>query len=242
MGFFSSIVDFVKSVVSSIVTAIANLFKGVFGSSKLASLALAAFVLACVILQPQLLAALLESPWMFLIEHPIYAAMLSSAITTAASAYCPALGRMLGYVFGVISFIATGINVYNWYTGGELFAKNYAAAAIGMYLDVDMVVLISVFEFATVYSMTNFALALADGPDSPYLKGFLDGFFVIPEKIADAADGAIESATSSLLSLLMWCGLGYVGYKVVTKDDTKVVVQNAQEPQNGAYLRYQASN
>lgn len=219
MGIFSSIVSFVKNVVKAIVNAIASIINGIFGSPLVAALAM--FVIAFILTGPGAFALLLENPILFLAQYPILAAATCNLITAVATAIDPQFGRVVGYVMGIVSFVLIGMNTYTFLTEGTFTGAQLATCFLGSALNVSSQTLLATFTFLTAFSWMSFVTNLAAGENSPYVTGFVDGLFAVPEAAASVADAAVDGvlgAASGALSWLLIAAGVYVGYKVLSGD------------------------
>lgn len=227
MGFLSSIIDFVKGVVKSILNSIAKFMNAVFGSPIVAALAM--FVIGFCLVGPASFSEFLSNPLLYIspIAAPIMFALTANVIITIVTAICPDLGKALGYVIGIISFVMTGFSLYALATKGSFAGAAVFATAFSTYLPaLTIMELESIFLMVTVLSWTTLITSLASGVDdegnfiSPYAQGYVDGYFAVPEVVAEVADSALESVFSNLLP---WVLVGFGAWYVLTKSKPAVV-------------------
>lgn len=220
MGFFSKAIGFIKKLIKSILGAIAKLFNDIFGSPLVAALAM--FVVGFMLMGPMAFQTLLTNPVAFLSQCMSLTLFVATSLViggalAAISAVCPGLGKALGFVFGLLSFIMIGLQVLT------MFYPNIANVLL-----VQQVLGVGAYEFSMLAEYISLAggvgtvmtlAALAEGvdangdPKSAYLGGLIDGFLTIPEVVADAADSVVSSASSSLASLAAWAIGGYFAWQ-----------------------------
>lgn len=237
MGFFSDIVDFVKGAISGIMSAIASLVNGAFGSPLV--FALCIFVVSFMIMTPLMFEMMMSSPMLFLTEHVILSGMIAGALVTVVSAVCPDLGRVLGFAFGVISFIQLGFSMYALYTGLGQSGVTLAATYFGTFFEEAsrealVAQMATWFTFIGVTSVVALIGGLSDGVNadgsfkSSYVSGYINGLFAIPTIIAAAAD----SATGGLWGYLALGALAYLA--VTSRPKGGVSVKVASSRRSGA--------
>lgn len=223
MGFFSSIVRFVKNIVKSILGAIAKFMNSVFGSPIIAALAMLLIAVICfcptfmLFVNNPLLILAPGSSWMM-------ASLIVNALVQVVTLICPSLGRALGYAFGIFSFITAGFNIYALVTEGTWSGLTVLSSLASGLIDVSESVCMQYLLYATALSWTLLMTSLADGvdengnPKGEFAKAFVDGFFVIPEVVADVADTAVDSITSSIWGwALAAVGVYYVATRPASK-------------------------
>lgn len=235
MGFFSSVVRFVKKVVSAVLGAIAGFMNSVFGSPIVAALVL--FVVSWWFAGPAAFTMLWANPVVYItssLQGFVFTMMLGNLITTLATAISPKLGKIMGYAVGMISLFMTGMDVYSFMTSGVWNgAATFSALLAKVGVTTEALVLETMFKLASGYAFVSLATSLAAGTNSdgsfksPYARGYVDGFFAPVEAVAGALDTGLSSAGSSLGKLLLWIGAGFLGYKAWTKPDSKVVIKRA---------------
>lgn len=234
MGFFSSIISFVKKVISSVLTAIAKLFNGVFGSPIVAALAM--FVVGFMVMGPAAFAAFASNPLLYLsqcltLTMFVGTNLVLGGIIGAISALCPDLGKVLGFAFGLISFFMGGFTIL------ELFRPDLAAQLASYAFSsltiagVDAAVMLGYLQTANAIGTAALLAGLMAGTNadgsfkSPIVDGYVDGVIFVPEIVADVADTVVEAATTSLSTLIGFGVLAWVGYKAFTAGPNRVVVE-----------------
>lgn len=241
MGLFSGIVKWVKKVIKSVLTAIAKLFNGIFGSPLIAALAM--FIVGFMVMGPAAFAAFASNPLLYLsqcltLTMMVGTSMVLGGIVGAISAICPDLGKVLGFAFGIISFMMTGFMILDFFN--PAFAAQLASYTISglstVGLNASMV--LGYMQTANAVGMAALVAGLMAGTNSDgsfkstYVDGYVDGTFFIPEKVAEVADDIVETATSSIWSLFGLAGAGFLAYKFFTagSNTTRVVLENGGAP------------
>lgn len=235
MGFFSSIVKFVKNIVRTVLGAIAKFMNSVFGSPVIAALAM--LVLAVCLIGPMAFAEFLANPVLLLTPGTgwLLASLIANVLIQVVTLVCPSLGRALGYAFGLLSFFIGGLNLYTMYSNGTWTGMSLLATWTSGIVDLTATDMYAIFAIASLTSWTALMAGLAEGvdaqgnPKNAFVQGYVDGFFAVPGVAGDIADAAVSSATDSFVGLLALAGACYVGYKVVTKPSNKSVLE-VQQP------------
>lgn len=248
MGFFSSIVNFVKSVVKAVFGFVAKFMNSVFGSPVVAALAM--LVLAICFIGPAAFMSFVSNPALLLVpgEGWILASLISNVLIQVLTLVCPSVGRAIGYAFGILSFIIGGMNIYSLYqTGGwsglsmlSTWTSGMGGLEIGGYtlLATDMY---AIFAIATITSWLALITAAAEGtdaqgnPKSAYARAFVDGFFAVPEVVADGADAATGALFGKASNTLLLIGAGLLGYAYLSSSKTKVGVTIPSAPAGESY-------
>lgn len=248
MGFFSSIVNFVKNVVKAVFGFVAKFMNSVFGSPVIAALAM--LVLAICFIGPAAFMSFVSNPALLLVpgEGWILASLISNVLIQVLTLVCPSVGRAIGYAFGILSFIIGGMNIYSLYqTGGwsglsmlSTWTSGMGGLEIGGYtlLATDMY---AIFSIATLTSWLALVTAAADGtdsqgnPKSAYARAFVDGFFAVPEVVAGGADSATSALFGTASTAILWIGAGLLGYAYLSSDKTKVNVAVPVDKGEGLY-------
>lgn len=224
MGFFSSIVRFVKNVFSAVLGVIARFMNSIFGSPIIAALVL--FLVTWWICGPMAFSMMWENPLVYALSSTkgyFFTMMFANLVTQVVSAVCPQLGKALGFVVGIVSLCLGGMNIYDFITngtwnGGVTFFT--LTADLGMEMAPEIA--LKAFSWMSTFSIVTLGTSLAAGTDengqfnSEFARGYVDGVFAPVEFVAEVVDGGISAATDSLFNVLLWCGLGYVGYKYLS--------------------------
>lgn len=238
MGLFSGIVSWVKKVIKSVLTAIAKLFNGIFGSPLIAALAM--FVVGFMVMGPAAFAAFAGNPLLYLsqcltLTMMVGTSMVLGGIVGAISAVCPDLGKVLGFAFGIISFLMTGFMVLEFFN--PAFAAQLASYTVSglstVGLNASMV--LGYMQTANAVGMAALVAGLMAGTNSDgsfkssFVDGYVDGTFFIPEKVAEVADEVVETATSSIWGFVGMAAAVFLGYKFVTAGSSSTRVVLADE-------------
>lgn len=233
MGFFSSIVRFVKNVVKSILGTIAKWMNSLFGSPVVAALAMLIIGICCMGVGAFMV--FVNNPLLLLAPGTAWfmASLIVNALVQIVSLVCPSLGRALGYAFGLFSFFTAGFNMYTLitektWTGLTLMSTMFCGAASMTSTD-----LLAIFTYVTSLSYVLLVASLAAGVDEngnpidPYAQAFVDGFFAVPEVVADVADDVVSTALDSVWG---WALLAVGAYFVITDDKKKDGSQTTSKP------------
>lgn len=226
MGFFSSLFDFIKDFISTVIAAVASIFGG--GPTGVLIATLAVLVISFVLIQPAAWATLMNSPWLFLTQHSILAGLVVNAMIQVVSILIPDLGRALGYVIGIVSFLMTGLTVLEYFdlylVAPEVLLDRILPASLGLTVaEVD-----ALYMAFTTLSLSLTVTALVTTGDVPYAQGLIDGFFAIPEGVAGVVDTVIDvafaSVSSALSSILI---IGALAYFALQPGAQKVKIEGA---------------
>lgn len=246
MGFFSSIVNFVKSVVKAVFGFVARFMNSVFGSPVVAALAM--LVLAICFIGPLAFMEYVTTPSLLLAPGKgwLLASLIANAVIQVVTLICPQIGRALGYAFGILSFVIGGLDLYSLISGGgwsgmsilSTLASGTSGLEVGGYtlLATDM---FAIFAIATVTSWLALVTAAAEGtdeqgnPKSPYAAAFIDGFFAVPEVVAEGVDTAISATLKPASKFLLLLGAGLLGYAYLSS--SKINVDNGSAPERAEY-------
>lgn len=220
MGFFSSIVRFVKNVVSAVLSAIARFMNSVFGSPIVAALVL--FLVTWWFAGPLAFQMLWANPVAYIAtaEGYFFTMMLGNLITTLATAISPQLGKAIGFAVGLVSFVMMGMNIQSLYTNGTwngaaVFSK--LCSSVGV--ETAKASLETMFSLVSGYTITALATSLAAGVNSDgsfkssYAQAYINGFFAPAELVAEGVDSAVSAATSSIGNILLLVGGAYLAYR-----------------------------
>jgi len=228
MGFFSSIVNFIKDVIHSIVSFISDVVGSVFGNSPLAPVLVALSILAIAvwIAGPALIADLLTTtPWDLLEFFPTLCAYAANAIVAIVTLVMPEFGRALGFITGIASFILALPTIATWSGLTHSFtAENLFLTLFGL-TSLTSAQALSLFDAFGTFTTLAFVTAATGGPDNPFIQGYIDGFFALPVVVAAAVDSSLSSAGS-----VMWLALGLAGMYVLSNrsapHNTSLTVRN----------------
>lgn len=212
MGFFSSIINFLKDVVKSVLGAIARIFHGVFGSTTVAALAM--FVIGFMLMGPASFATLISNPVLFLSQCLTLTCFIGTAMVLGGtlamiSAFCPKLGQALGFIFGLIGFFYTTLTLLTNFWPAFAQSAIYTSLMGADFFGVGMTTWIEYFTLANAVGTAALIASLAEGVDeagnlrSPYAQAYVDGVFAIPVVVAEVADAAV-SAVADAISDSFW--------------------------------------
>lgn len=232
MGFFSKIVKFIKDVIKDIVSAIAKLFNGIFGSPIVAALAM--FVIGFMIMGPLAFQAMVANPVAFLSQTMtltmfVATSMVVGGALSLISAICPPLGKVLGFVFGLLSFINMGLQIANFFY--PQLAQNLMVQqllGLGTYQGTAIA---NWFSIANAIGTATFLASLAEGvdengdPQSAFVRGWVDGLLAVPEVVGDVADGVVDAATDAIGGLLPYVAAGFGLYLLFRQKPASTVIQ-----------------
>lgn len=222
MGFFSSIVKFVKNVVKAVLGAIAKFMNSVFGSPVIAALAM--LVLAICPMGVPTFMMYMSNPILLLATNTgfLLLSLIANVLIQVVSLVCPELGKALGYAFGLFSLFICGLNLYTLVENGTWTGTTLLANFCSGIIDMPVAKMADMFLWINVTGTLAMVTGLAEGvdsqgnPKSAFTAAYVDGFFAPLEVVADAADGALDTLTSSLFGWVAIAAGCFVGYKVLT--------------------------
>lgn len=222
MGFFSSIVNFVKNVVKSVLGAIARFMNSVFGSPVIAALAM--LVLAICMMGVSTFMMYMNNPVLLLSNTAgfLLLSLMANVLIQVVSLVCPELGKALGYAFGLFSIFMLGLNLYTLVENGTWTGATLLANLTSGLIDVPTAKLADLFIWLNVAGTLAMVTGLAEGvdasgnPKSAYTAAYIDGFFAPAESVAGVADDALGALTSTVTGWLMIAAGCFVTYKVIT--------------------------
>lgn len=207
MGFLDSIFDAIKSVVSSIMSAVGNIVSGVFGNNPLVA-AIAVFAIAWItcgmafMVLWESLAALssIEAAFVVMVEYPFLTGAMISVFSSTLSTVFPEYTRAIGFITGVLSFCALAYTGFMLWTSPGTFTfsafTNLMVRLVGPWWPAVSTALL----LNTAYSSS----------DAAFVSSFAEGFVLIPAAVAEVAEGLLVSVLGALLPTLLVAAGVYV--------------------------------
>lgn len=228
MGFFSSIWKAIKSIIRSVLNSVAKLFNKVFGSPVVAALAM--FIVAWCIFGPAeaLWQNLWRNPWLYLTQSPILMAAAVNVVITILSELIPSFAEWMAKIMGFVSFVLLALGAWQFLTTGKLFIDTiWLASKIGSF-GLSMETFNVFFQVLVWYNTISFATGLSYGPDSQFIKGWIDGFSAVPDVVVEVVDSTVDGVLSAVadlfIDILPYLGLGLLAYKLIGADNVKLVM------------------